>query len=57
MTTKRLVAGVSLGLFVLLIAGGWWQMRAFRARFEGRRASLDMMRQRPSDVGQRQIAH
>ncbi len=51
MARKRLVAGVSLALLVLLITGGWWQMRAFRARFEGRRASLDVMRRRPSDVG------
>jgi alpha-beta hydrolase superfamily lysophospholipase len=54
MTKTRLVTSVSLGLLVLVIAGGWWQMRAFRARFEGRRAALDVMRQRPSDLG---LAH
>jgi len=40
-----------MALVVLVVAGGWWQMRAFRARWEGRRPALDVMTQRPSDLG------
>ncbi len=53
MMTRKRLARVSVGLLVLVVAGGWWQMRAYRAYYEGRRPALDVMQQRPSDLGLR----
>jgi pimeloyl-ACP methyl ester carboxylesterase len=51
MSRKRRLAVTALALIVLAVSGGWWQMRAFRARYEGRRPALDVMQQLPSDLG------
>ena len=51
MSRKGTIAVLAAVIAMLAMAGGWWQMRTFRARFEGRRPALDVMQQRPSDLG------
>jgi pimeloyl-ACP methyl ester carboxylesterase len=51
--SRRRLALFSVVLVVVIATAGWWQMRAFRVRYEGRRPALDVMRQRPSDIGLR----